>query len=353
MEKIRSRQEILETVQSYTPFWGLPRQGLEDKRWEVVCFLHPYCNGTCAHCWSSQTFLGRVMPVEWHEVFWQHIDHSRVKEVRLTGGEPFLYKDIGRVVKIIRQFLGSEVPIRIFTGGRSVVSLEPGKKGIDETVQKILQKGIVVENTEIHLSADEHHAGSLYRASRGIRTRPISREDVESMNKLGISLLQTEVKNFLAACDVLVAGNRRFGGGKVKIHAEAGRLDHHRQKIFPWFDDATWENRVISSEGLISSGSAKDIESATDLSPSSQLSLFLLPGAEFYEKPRTKKAQEYQNPENQGVVFLDAARVEGYGASIIGWWNIINRVFCGGSAFDSLGLIGHQDLRSKFNQQIF
>ena len=339
MEKIRGKQEI-EAAKFYTPFWGLPRQELEDKRWEVVCFLYPYCNGTCAHCWSSQTFLGRVMPVEWHELFWQHINYSRVKEVRLTGGEPLLYKEVGKVVKIIRQSLGPEIPIRIFTGGRGIISLKPGKEGINETVEKIFQMGIVLDNVEIHLSADEHHAGSLYRASRGIRTQPISREDVENMNKLGILFLQTEVKNFLAACDILIAGNRRFGGGKIKIHAETGRLNYHRQEIFSWFDDTVWENMVVSSEGLISSGSAKDIKSAIDLSPSSQLSLFLFPGAEFYEKPRTKKAQEYQNPENQDVVFLDMARVKSCGASIIGWWNIVNRIFCGGSAFDSFSLIG-------------
>lgn len=341
MEEIRNQKNI-EVIQGYISYWGIPQRKLKNRKWEVVCFLYPYCDGTCVHCWSSQTFLGRIIPIEWHKVFWREINCSKVKEIRLTGGEPFLYKDIGKVVKVIRQSIGPEILIRIFTGGRSIISLESGKRGIDETVQKILQTGIVSDNIEIHLSADEHHAGSLYRANTGIKLRPMSRKDIESMNKLGISLLQVQVKNFLAACDVLVAGNKEFRGGRIKIHAEVGRLNYHRQEVFPWLDDTDWGTKVISSECLIKSGSAKDIASATELLPSSQLSLFLLPGAEFYQRPQTRKAQAYQNPENQGTVYLDVARIEGYGASIIGWWNIVNRIFCGGSAYDAYQLIGRK-----------
>jgi len=286
------------------------------------------------------------MPIEWHEFFWQHINQARVEEIKLTGGEPFLYKNIGKIVKIIRSCLGLETPIRIFTGGRSIVSLKAGKEGIKETVQKILQTGVVSKNVEIHLSADEHHAGSLYRMSRRIKSRPASREDILNMNQLGIPLLQRQVKNFLVACEILAINNKGFSGGRIKIHAETGRLNYHRQEVFPWFNDLDWESKVISSEGLIRSGSAKDIESAVELLPNSQLSLFLFPGAEFYQKPHTRKAQKYQNQENQSVVYLDAARLGGHGASIIGWWNIVNRVFCGGSAYDSYRLIG------KTNQSV-
>ncbi|MBP6989694.1 radical SAM protein [Candidatus Shapirobacteria bacterium] len=349
MEKIRDITKKVDVLsKGYTPYWGIPSEELKDLKWEVVCFLHSYCDGTCAHCWSSQTFLGRIMPIEWYKTFWQHVDPARVKEIKLTGGEPFLYRDIGKVVEVIRSWLGPEIPIRIFTGGKSIVSLKSGKKGIEETVQKILQTGVIFENVEIHLSADEHHAGSLYRASKGIRLRPTLQEDILYMNQFGIPFLQTQVKNFLAACEVLVANNKDFGGGKIKVHAETGRLNYHRQEIFSWLSDADWENKVISSEGLIKSGSAKNIESATELSPNSQLSLFLLPGAEFYRKPQTIKAQEYQNPENQNTVYLDVARVGGRGASIIGWWNIVNRIFCGGSAYDAYQLISKVSQSADF-----
>lgn len=346
MEKVRSIANRVDILSGYTPYWGIPFEELKNRKWEVVYFLHSYCDGTCAHCWSSQTFLGRVMPVEWHQVFWQYIDPTRVEEIKLTGGEPFLYKNIGKVVEVIRSCVGSEIPIRIFTGGRNIVSLRLGKDGIKDTVQRILQTGIVFDNVEIHLSADEHHAGSLYRANKGIKSRPTSRAEILLMNQLGIPFLQIQVKNFLAACEILVANNKKFGGGKIKIHAETGRLNYHRQEIFPWIDDMSWKNKVISSEGLIKSGSAENLDSAIELLPSSQLSLFLLPGAEFYQRPKTRRAQKYQNPESQSVVYLDIARIEGCGASIIGWWNIVNRIFCGGSAYDAYQLIG------KTNQSV-
>lgn len=257
------------------------------------------------------------MPAEWYETFWQRIDPARVEEIKLTGGEPFLYRKIGKVVEIIRQ-VSSRVPIRIFTGGRNIVSLKSGKEDIKETVRKILETSVIFESVKIH----------------------ISREDILRMNQLGIPLLQTQVKNFLAACEILVANNKGFGGGRIKIHTEIGRLNYHRQEIFPWFDGAVWESKVISSEGLIRSGSAEEIDSAIELLSTSQLSSFLLPGAEFYQKPQTRKAQKYQNPESQSVVYFDVARVGGCGASIIGWWNIVNRVFCGGSTYDTYRLIG-------------
>jgi len=339
MEEIRD-EAINKTIRGYTPYWSISREELKDRKWEVVYFLYPDCGGTCAHCWSSETFLGRAMPVGWHEEFWRQADPVKIKEIRLSGGDPFFYKEIGKVIRAIRESVGSEVPILIFTSGKSIVSLKPGKKGVDETVDNILRTGVVSDNVEIHLSADEHHAGSLYRASRGIKSRPTSRGDIESMNELGIPLLQTQVKNFLAACDILVAGGGRFKGGKIKIHAETNRLQYHRQTIFPWLDEEVWKNKIISSEGLIKAGSAKDFDSATELISSSQLSLFIFPGAEFYLEPQTKKAQAYRNPENQDIIYLDRAGSGGYGASIVGWWNIVDRVYCGGSAYDACGLIG-------------
>ena len=317
MEKVRNIATKVKILSGYTPYFGVPYEELKNRKWEVVYFLYSYCDGTCAHCWSSQTFLGRVMPIEWHETFWQQVDFSRIEEIKLTGGEPFLYRKIGKVIEIIHQ-INSEVPIRIFTGGRNIISLKRGKEGIDETIQKIIQTGVVFKNVEIHLSADEHHVGSLYRASKGIRVRPTSREDVLRMNSFGTPLLQTQVKNFLAACEVLIASKRGFGGGKIKVHAETGRLNHHRREIFSWIDDAIWESKVVSSEGLVKSRAAKDIDSAAEFLPNSRLSLFLFPGAEFYREPQTRKVQKYQNLENQSFVYLDVARSGGCGASIIG-----------------------------------
>ena len=87
MEKIRSRTKGTEMIQGYTPYWDIPQRELKNRKWEIVCFLYPYCDGTCAHCWSSQIFLGRVMPIEWHEIFWQRVDGSKIKEIRFRNRE--------------------------------------------------------------------------------------------------------------------------------------------------------------------------------------------------------------------------------------------------------------------------
>lgn len=323
---------------------GLSEEGFGDMRWEIVYFLHPECGGTCAHCWSAQTLLGRAMPLRWHKGFWKHVDSRKVKEVRLSGGDPFFYKDIGNVVRVIREEIGVEIPILIFTSGRNIISRLSGQEGMEETVRKIIGTGVVFDNVEIHLSADEHHAGSLYRSEKGIRSRPASQREVERMNELGIHLLQTQVRNFLAACDILTANNVGFKGGKLKIHAETGRLEYHRQKIFPWIEDERWEKQALSSEGLIKAGAASDCESAMELLPSPQLSLFIFPGAEFLKAPRTGRAQAYRTLDDRETIYLDIADPEGHGASIVGWWNIINRIFCGGSAYDAYDLIGKKDI---------
>jgi len=335
MEKSRSKLLQVDTLKAYTPYEGLPRSYLVNKKWEMVYFLSPFCDGTCAHCWSSETFLGRFMPISWHQSFWGKVNPLIIKEVRLTGGEPFLYKDIGKVVKIVRSSLGDKIPIKIFTSGRSILSFKEGKEGIKETINKILNTGIIVPNIEIYLSADEHHAGSLFRKNRRITTRPNSLQEIRKMNSAGIPLLQTQVKNFLIACDLLkqeTAG--KFRGGKLKIHAEVGRLKYHREHVFSWIDDYTWKSRVICSEGVIKAGSAKQLKRTEDVHANANLSLFILPGAEFYSTPQTTKAQEYISPQNKQSVFLDLSRENGDGASVIGWWNIINRVFCGGKADD-------------------
>lgn len=340
MEKVRNRLSQAEIFKEYTPFWGIPKDRLCGDKWQIVCFISPFCDGTCAHCWSSETFLGRFMPIEWYDKFWMQVKSTQLEEVRLTGGEPFLYHSIGELIDLMRKHLGGNIPIRIFTSGRGVVSLKKNEVGVEETVNALLARGVVKDNVEIQLSADEYHAGALYRANLAVRERPRSQQKIEEANQLGVPLLQIQAKNFLSACDILKSGkNGDFSGGKLKIHAATGRLDHHRSVIFSWLTDEKWNTRVIASEGLIMSGAAVMLNGSLPLTESDQLSLFIFPGAEFYQEPITEKAQTYQDHEKQRQAFLDIARKEGQGAAIIGWWNVINRVFCGGSAYDALEII--------------
>lgn len=157
---------------------------------------------------------------------------------------------------------------------------------------------------------------------------------IPSADALGVA-----AQNFLLACDVLTRRYPSFGGGKLKIHAAAGRLEFHRRQLHSWMNDDMWARSVIASEGLIQAGRSAARIDATPITTEGPLSLFLFPGAEFFETPHSPRADQYFCRELSIPVYLDTAEVNG-GAVIAGWWNIIQRVFCGGSALDALSLIG-------------
>jgi hypothetical protein len=314
----------------------------EFKKWEVVYFLSPYCDGTCAHCWSSDSFLGRYMPLKWHQKFWDHVSGGKVNEVRITGGEPFLYKDIGSVLSGVRKSLGRESLIKIFTSGRPFIALNKPPFGPGKTADNLRKLGIPLDNLEIHMSADEFHAGSLFRSIYGIKRAPFSVKENRAMNEKGVPYLKIQVANFLEACAELEKETQgRFKGAKLKIHVDQGRLDYHREKIFGWMGEEEWSKKVIATEGLVKSGSAKEnVPKAKKIDSEGNLSLFLLPGAEFYLSPISNKAQAYHDPFKDGEVYLDKSQKDGEGAALVGWWNIVNRIFYGGTAYEALSLIG-------------
>jgi len=176
-------------------------------------------------------------------------------------------------------------------------------------------------------SADEFHASTISHGKTKNAVPPID-------------LLKMGAHNFLIACDELQRERPAFGGGRLKVHAALGRLTFHRRDIFGWIDDLTWNTRVISSEGLIRSGRSSSRPDAVILSHGGPLSVFILPGAEFLGSPHSNSAQSYFSFQAGGDVFLDRPLHDEGGAAIVGWWNLVNRVFCGGTACDSLALIG-------------
>lgn len=310
----------------------------ENHKWEVVYFISPNCDGTCAHCWSSKTFLGRVMPLSWHENFWKKISRDKVREIRITGGEPFLYKDLGKVTHIIRKYLGDNIPIIILTSGRQFVSLDVGEDGIRETFNNLTKLGLAMNNLEIHMSADEHHSGALLRKIHKNKNIPSSFYNIKRMNALGTAPMVTMSKNFLGACDLLTERFNLFKGGKLKIHTDRNRLVYHRHEMFDWISDVDWAKKVVCSEGLIRSGSAaRNITGSVEIKQSKQISLFIFPGAEFFVEPKTKKAQRYLGEE--GDFYLDCSENEN-AAFIIGWWNVINKIRGKESITDIFSLLG-------------
>ncbi|PIY96886.1 MAG: hypothetical protein COY66_02495 [Candidatus Kerfeldbacteria bacterium CG_4_10_14_0_8_um_filter_42_10] len=304
-------------------------------------FVSPSCPGTCFHCWSSETFFGLPVLLSWHERFWSLASNkAKLGEIRLSGGEPFLCRDLGEIIGIIRKNLISIVPVKIFTAGYRLVSLKTGNAGIEETVCNIRASGVVREKVEIHLSADEHHAGSLYRTNMGIKKRSVKPRHAGEMNLLGIPMLQTQTINFLRACEILSNEVQGFEG-KLKIHAEMNRLEYHRREIFPWLTEDAWNAAVISSEGLIKAGGARNMPSSVEISPSSRHSIMIIPGAEIATAPNSKKSQAYLNPSGNKMIYANPCtnKENSNGFVIAGWWNMINRVFCGGTAQEALELV--------------
>jgi len=335
MEKVTKSGQIAKSME-YTPFWGVSEDLIDKRKWELVFFLSPVCDGICAHCWSAETYLGKTVTLPWHYNFWKSINPSRVREIRLTGGEPFLFRQIGGVVDIIRSSLGTEIPIRILTSGRHFISFKDGQEGVEETILNLQARGVVKDNVEIQLSADEHHACSVFRQLKRVKKRKsYSLDELARMNELGLEYLGRMASNFLNACDQLSSGDSGFIGGKLKVHAEQGRLAFHRKVVFPWLDDVMWNEKVIASEGLVEAGSAKKLSNTFKLKPNDQISLFFMPGAKFYPKPISRLSQEYKNTEKRNLVYLDSSD-DNEGVSIIGWWNIVNRVFCGGTTSEAV-----------------
>lgn len=336
MEKIRPRTTGVTPYVGYQPFFGIPHERLMGERWQIVCFVSPVCDGTCAHCWSADTFLGRQVPLDWFDSFWSKVNPARVSEIRLTGGEPFLNRDLGAIVRIIRKYLGRKIPIRIFTSGRQIVSATIGQQGVDETISALLSRDVVHQNTEIHMSADEYHAGALYVASL---PKPVNNPlelSVGEINQRGVALMQVLAHNFLAACEILSGAAEGFMG-RLKIHAENGRLEYHRTEMYHWLSDDEWQKRVIAMEGLIRAGAATKIATSMTLTPNDQLSMFVFPGAEFYEDRITGLGQPYNDRGHQ--IYLDVSHNANGGVAMIGWWNVIDRTFCAGSIGETLKIV--------------
>jgi hypothetical protein len=326
LAQVRSNANSVDRLQRYTPFWGLSDGELHRKAWELVCFVYPFCDAKCAHCWSAGTFFGAAAAAKWHADFWPKVAPTKLECVRLTGGEPLLHRQISEIIRIIRKNLGPAVPIRILTSARSLVSFATGDAGVTATARAIQRAGLVQDNLEIQMSADEFHGPSMARLA--------AKKGAPSADSLGLA-----ARNFLLACDLLRRHHPTFGGGRLQIHADSGRLLFHRTHVHSWMDDETWTRAVIASEGLIQAGRSAARVGAAPITSEGPLSLFLFPGAEFFSAPHSRRADRYFCPELSIPVYLDTARANG-GAVIAGWWNVIRRVFCGGSTSDVLSLIG-------------
>ncbi|MDO6684604.1 MULTISPECIES: radical SAM protein [unclassified Agarivorans] len=300
---------------------------------ELVYFCFPRCDGDCQHCWSHNVYLGRKVPADWHEDFWKNVDSSRLSSIKLSGGETFLYKELPHLIEIIRQNVGNEVPIKLLTSGRPFVSLLSGEDGIEETLSAMKSMGLQWDNLEIHLSADEHHANSWKRVS-SIKYS----EDLTHL--LPNDLLVNAVRNFLGASSRLKFTHPTYDG-KLKIHTAHNRLSWHRNALYHWIDDSIWKEAVDSTEGLIDSGRASQNGIGEKyLHSGTSQSIFIIPGTSFSLNSTSPQSERYVSCDGRQTVYLNPSKNKGSGSCVLGWWNLINRHFCGGPVSEALRIIG-------------
>ena len=318
--------------------------------WEVVYFVHPQCTGTCAHCWSADTFLGRHMPLPWHRLYWDLISADRIAEVRLTGGEPLDNPQLGNIVDLVRSALHQDTTIYIFTSARRIASSAEGSEGVAATVRNMRNAGLVKPGVEVHMSADEHHAGALFRHLHAIRRPPASPLEESAHNRQGAPALTRMARNFIAACQVLVDETAGiFRGGRLKVHVAKGRGTYHRSELHGYMDDDSWNRYVVFSEGLIEAGRARNRPDTVRVEAHDEPTLFIIPGAAFsWDTATQRPGQIYTDTESGREVFLETGPRDGEGACVLGFSNLVAKTFCGGSAVEALKLIGKSDAVEKW-----
>lgn len=277
---------------------------------ELVYFVFPKCDGNCAHCWSSDTKLGTYKDLNHHKKLIDALkkENYEYSQIKLSGGEPFYNKDVGKIAEYIHYKLGSNIPINVFTSGRPFVSLKEGAAGITETEENLKKFFKDFANISIQLSVDEFHLKVLcekYHWGRNQKKK----------------LFRNYITNFVEACLRIKKSQPLFLGPKLKIHCQNGRIRYHVSYLFDWMPKFWWEEYCCLTEGLVCSGNAKTLKNTFKINESDKTSVFLLPFVDFYSQPVTNDFQIYDV--NSKKLYLDESN---HSAILIeGWWNLIDR----------------------------
>ena len=279
---------------------------------DLVYFIYPTCNGSCKHCWSAERVLGRIRPILWHEELIRNLSSAGFKfsEIKISGGEPFLHKEVGSLPALIHRYFGQEIPVSIFTSGRPFVSWEKGDIGVERTFLTLKSTIANFDNCSIQLSADEYHIDSLSKYF-GWKANDVWQNT------------RSYIGNFITACEQIKKENPLFLGPKLKIHCNKGRQQFHEEQLFNWFPSEWWSKYAILTEGLVAAGRGKSLSGTEELSKDCHVSYFLLPGVNFYNQPQSKRSVEYSTLIDDSKLYLDDSKDSA--VLIEGWWNLINR----------------------------
>lgn len=313
------------------------------RKWEIVVFVSPVCNNSCVHCWSYNTYLGKMVALNWYENFFNSLNYKRIDRVKLSGGETTLYPKLSELITLIRRFIPDSVPIDIFTNARSLVPTHRSAQTVEQAKEKILKLIGKNKNICLQMSGDEHHAGSLWRAMNGILKPAITQNEMRKDNQNGLANLKNMVLNFLDACQDISLKNKELKFDfKVKLHCEKGRLKFHRHELYKDISDEIWAKHMICSEGLIKAGNAQNLSNTIQLTANDDwLSFFVFPGATFHLNPMQDKNEIYLD--EKGIShYLCGSRLSNSGIVMMGWWNLVQKKYCAVKTSEFLNLLADE-----------
>ena len=282
-------------------------------KWEIVYFLTTKCNHFCDHCWSKNNFLGTEISLEQHEKFLSIFDCNKIKELKLSGGEVTLYKDLKNLITLVRKYLPNEIDLTMFSNGRIFFSPQGyvlDKNEIFEKLNDLFGKNKI----NLHISIDEYHIKHFAK-----------------MHNLDFKIACKEYEKMI---NILSCYNEinQLVDIKFKLHCNFGRLNWHRKNIYKNLKEESWENKIIKTEGLIKAGNAKNnIEESVEIEESKFWSAFLMPGAKFSDVKESAISDCYTKDGKE--IYLNPCK-DGNGAVVLGWWNMINKKFFGGDIYE-------------------
>jgi hypothetical protein len=286
-------------------------------KWEIVCFITNKCDNNCSHCWSKKMFLAKEMPLEWYMNFFKQINYNTISQIKLSGGEATLYPWFPQLLMTIRKYAPPEIPIVIYSNGNKFLKMNQDSD-ITDYIKAVNQIVGDADGVSFQISADEYHIISYSLKNQ------ISLEE-------GYLIYEKMIVKFLNAIKAINITRKTHITGKIKLHCNFGRADFHRKVIYPNIKEKSWDTDFIVTEGLVKSGNAQNIKEAEDIEPSDMWSAFVMPGLKM-SNVKCQKSQSFVF--NDTELYLNPSSDDFIGTVILGWWNLINHVYCGGSVDD-------------------